>query len=447
MNQQLHDLLHDIGDEQEAVYVEPATYARGRRAQRRSVITAVALGVAALAALAAGVSAMPLSDRANDPVGDPDHPALPSRVYAVPEGLVNFHEYGSVWDESVRANSLAIGPTSLVFPVSTDAVMAVSATDGSYRGLDLPGFDGDAFLRFMDAVVALSPDGTRLAYTWNPSVMTNEPLGTPARSGIRVANLETGEVESLAMPSEFGVFAHGLAWSPNSRYLAYNLWTSTTAAGSIRGARNFTVERLDLSTGDRVQVDLTSGEVAPAVSSKGEVAVIGDGVRTWLPGRSPEIRLAHPARIAHTATWSPDGRLATGASDSNRPYVVRAGLPGDMSPRPLPADIDRQTSTRVVAWIGDEVAVLRHTDRGSEVTAIGPSGESRTMITGIRADGYGHVSIATGLLSEPTRDFSQPDWPFDWSQPRIWLGALGLLALLWIAGTFVGRRRELRGQW
>jgi hypothetical protein len=156
-------------------------------------------------------------DTSPAPATGTDVPVMPARLYEVPERLApHLGREGYRWHRDVAAEGLAIGTTAAVFPVNEGAVMAVSALDGTYRGLDLPGFDPAAYFRFDGPPVALSPDGERLAYTWNPRVAGELHEGY-LRSGVRIVDLDSGQVTSTRIKDGFGVFAHDFSWSPDGQ--------------------------------------------------------------------------------------------------------------------------------------------------------------------------------------------------------------------------------------
>lgn len=446
----LRELLHEIGDEQPPVPVDPGTFRRGRRSHRRGLVTRVA--VAAAVVVAGAAVTVPLGGDGNPqlPAGSDAAPAMPSRLHRVPERLASHlggDDEGYRWHSGLAADSLAVGTTAAVFPVNMGAVVAVSALDGSYRGLDLPGFDEASYFRFQNVAVALSPDGNRLAYTWNPDVIGGSRSDGYRPSGVRIVELATGRVESVRIRGGFGVFAHGFSWSPDGRYLAYNLDVTTGPDGRVRGGRNFVMERLDTRTGDRTPVPgMPRSDTGPAVSRRGEVAVVGNGSpRTWLPGRTPEVRKFEGNASEWTAAWSGDGDLVAAGSWQHGWFSV--GDPDGLGLLTGTADSAPAGSmVRVLGWVDDdEVALLHQTDgerrRVSAVPARSPrGGDGRTLVDVDPGVPILELSLATGLLDRPSRDFPAPEWPTDW--PRVGGWVAGVVAVLLVAGLWLRLRRR-----
>lgn len=448
-NDTLRELLHDLGGDHPPISIDPATYRRGRRAHRRRVLAGGIAG--ALGVVAALTVSLPALDRPTDPLPATDlaAPALPSRLYAVPGRLAEHRDGRYVWHPDLAVESLAIGTTAAVFPVNRGAVVAVSAVDGRYRGLDLPGFDPAAYFRFGGPPVALSPDGTRLAYTWNPRVISDKTNDGYLPSGVRIVDLRTGSITNMRIEGGFGVFAHSFSWSPNGRYLAYDLHITTNGTGGVQGYENFTVGRLDTKTGTALRATgLSSTDSGPAVSDRGEVATVGNrSPRTWLPGRRPQVQRFHGQGDDWTAAWSPDAnRLAAGSHDRGWFSVGRPDRGGLMTG--TAADAPPGSGVRVLGWADSrEVALLHHTRDDTVISLVPTSrprgGAGRTLVEVAIGQGEGVLSVATGLLARPTRDFPEPDWPTAWARVGGWTAGVALalaLALLWLHGYRRTRR-------
>jgi hypothetical protein len=81
-------------------------------------------------------------------------PAMPSRVYAVP-GFLDPTVDEDAWAGQVEPN-LAVGRSAVALSMLGGTVATISALDGSYHLVDLPGLDNGASFRFQDGVVALA---------------------------------------------------------------------------------------------------------------------------------------------------------------------------------------------------------------------------------------------------------------------------------------------------
>ena len=442
-NDALRELLRELGEDQRPVAVPADTYRRGRRSYRRRLAAAVATSLTVVGVALAAPLAGLLDTGEVPPTGSPSAPAVPSRLYAVPERLTSFTAGPSGWDwhPDVGAADLAIGTTAAVFPVDGGAVVAVSARDGSYAGLDLPGFDEHGYFRFNDTAVALSPDGNRLAWTWNRDVIG----GTAQRdepSGVRIADLRTGEVTSIRVRGGYGVYAHGFSWSPDGRYLAHNLDVTTDPGGGVRGSRNYRMQRIDTRTGEILDVTGPArADSGPAVSNQGEVVVVGNGPPTsWLPDRSPRVRAFEGGIGEWTAAWASEGqRLATGSFDRGWFGVGTTDPDGLGLLSRTAADAPAGSQVRALGWAGGRV-VLAYPDGdgdgGLRIATVPPRGPGagEVVVEVEPGDVLTTLSIATDLLALPTRERPAPDWPTDWPRVASWgAGAGAALALALLA--------------
>lgn len=448
MSQELRDLMVRAAESAPSVRVDPGTWRSARRARRRERIVAPLAAAVALVGVAAvawqGPSTLLGSDHA-DPVAGATEPFMPSRVYTVPDHLDGL----SAVDRMPRQGSLAIGATAIAFTTSGYAPYAVSAVDGTYHLLDLPGYDRMAGFRFGDGSLALSPDGRRLAYTWNNG--TDSPDGEDDRyvpSGVRIVDLVTGEIESHQVREGYGVFSHGLSWSPNGRYLAYNTQIANTSQSGTSGRRNFFVERLDTETGERLKVGAPGSDRPPAVTDEGTV-VTGNGLNlwTWRPDRgTTRIDLRESPRfrgsVVGIATMTGSdlvflsagleySRLYVGRPDAPRSFRLLAAGARSLSPAgPVDGDqqvVFEQTPTSTALWTIRTTGPLLN-DRSDDLVTF--------------EDGAGpHYSFATSLLQRPTRDFPAPDWPMSTDQ-KLLLSGLAAAGLLGLVGWLRHRLRR-----
>ena len=152
-----------------------------------------------------------------------------------------------------RSRPTSPSGTASVAIANPTGAFVVTADDGVYHRLDLPGFDptvyDDPEVRRTGMVGSgLSPDGTRLAYGFHGPLpeQTGQEHGF-VTSGVRIVDLDTGAVETLLgdqpLPAEYMYYVnandfqwatvpYGLRWSPDGRYLTYDqVWSVASTEG------------------------------------------------------------------------------------------------------------------------------------------------------------------------------------------------------------------------
>jgi hypothetical protein len=216
MTEQLHDLLARIADQAGPGSSDPTLWTRAQRARRRD--RAVRASVAALTALTlVGALAIGLGTRHAPPPAK-QTPAPHETGVGIPSTVHGIHGDGGLDLET----DLAVGPASVAIANQSGAFV-ITAADGVYHRLRLPGFDPTAF-NDNSPGLALSPDGTRLAYGWR-----SPESGPRARAGTRILDLRTGALRKLPVgPPDVVGFVHlartyGYGWSPNGRYLVFEV--------------------------------------------------------------------------------------------------------------------------------------------------------------------------------------------------------------------------------
>jgi hypothetical protein len=424
-----------------AVAAPEVLWAQGRRRQRRAW-AAVAACAVVLAGLGAAV--LPPVLRLTDP---------PVAVSPGSSGLVlpdHVREPGR-WEPEFPAAPgplTAVGVGSRSGWLSTrGAWWGVSGTTGESRFLDLP----DASLE-IEAMPALSADGTRLAYwvTGETSETLPDPDGLHPDDalpivGVAVLDLVTGDVRRWTTDSPRGKAPVGMAWAGDVLWWSSGDWdedSTTTQGGYAVVNRTW-----DLSTDERTDLPRGSADgrlsLAPTAPSPGGfLAATRQGLRTVTArGLEPTTRLDRNL-LAQESTMpaiAPDGTRVAGIEEVD-PQVFDVAphrlLVGDLAPGGV-ARLEPVAGIEAHAVLGwrsaREVVVL--TDRAASVVDVG-TGEGRPLL-----DFAGNVpDFAGDAWSGDLVD--APDAPLA-PDPRLVAFLVGVAA---VVGTSVWRSvRRRRG--
>jgi len=461
MTERLKEELARIGDSVAPVYVAPDTWARGRRARRRDRVLVGAAALVLIAMVGGGVGLVRHESRETQPVepADSDLVALPSRIWKVPEHVADQDQDGQ-WTGPVETD-LAMGPASVAFVAAGRLPVLIGASDGRYHLLDLPGWLGEWDLYEAEGGIgvglALSPDGTRLAYAWHGELPTSSTAPVP--TGIRIIDLTTGKGRVALLSGGQGVVTTRLMWSPDGRWLA---WTGLVA-GHLSGAPSSAW--YDAHLGGRINVTTMSAEKAKIRDSSAGLSINNDGTTAWLDrdrlavwdGRHlTKRKIAFPNGLLDTpptGAWSPDATsIAFGTFGSNAGLIpvevaTATNRQGLLLPDPPARDNLRRVQplgwiddTRVLAMVEQELPGRRAV---SLVVISTPEtrADDRLVTTTDFVTGE-FLSVAVDLidLDHPTADFPEPDWP--WSTERQMVVGFGAaVGILW-AGYWLFRWRR-----
>lgn len=459
---QLKDLLEQAAETVPPAEVPRDTWQRGRRRHRRSLAlrAAAVVGVVALVGLVPGLLDATTDRSLPQPADGPSSasPAVPSRLYAVPERMADRDDDGS-WARAEVSADLAVGTAAATWVTPAGLPVVVDATDGAHHLLDLPDlltseslvstwFPGDA------SPLALSPDGTRLAFGF---ARPSPDDGSVVPSGIRVVDLVTGEVvRDLPLQGGAGVAVTQVAWSPGGSWLA---WSGLEASYWTSSALGATTEVAGVVAPNDSRRRLEPGSGVTLVDDDGNATVLGDG-RVWThpAAGAPVVR-----RRAPVPEVTPAGALSPGGDDlavgtSARQDLVVLGLDRDVvAIRSGQAPDGGTWSVRPLGWVDESVLVQRTpADGGDGRLTLVPLDADRSLRDVGTVDGHdggarvgvGSLSVATDLVTEqrPTVPRPAPDWP--WSDERravvVALGGLGLLVAVGLAWVVVRRRAQRR---
>ena len=225
-----------------------------------------------------------------------------------------------------------------IFAVAACVIAAVSLTangqDLRVKASMLPSPPPiDAVLQLLDRVrtvreTAISPDGQRLA--WVADVAGSDGGGT----AITVRELSSGETRSITAGSGAGSSEHGLAWSPDSRTLAFlsdaggrnqlQLYAASLSGAGVFGAS----KRVTTSAsgqlahpvwspdGKRIALLYVEGsaqQTGALVAYKPDAGVVGDSYDEQriavVDAAGGALRSVSPANLfVYDYDWSPDGQ-------------------------------------------------------------------------------------------------------------------------------------------
>jgi len=382
------------------VHLARDTWERARRSVVRERVAVAAAGFAVVAIVAAGVTWLP--DRLDPPVADSTALGVPDRLYSVPDRMSDRDSDDGRWlRDEVEDDVTGIEVGAAAWLTHWGLPVVVDASDGDYHLLDLPDFDGNnervADLAFGDPVVALSPDGRQLAYSY--AVFGPDSDTGPIPSGVRVIDLQTGKLREIPVEGAAGTAVNQIEWSPNGSWLAFAGWQPYTWTSEWMGtASGATVS--DSTIVGRVAPGATQAETRPSISDDGGLAVDDQGTVTWSDGR--------------VHVWDQDGVT------------------------PGPED-DDQGLERALGTTSDGLAVRLDADRGG-VDLVSADGTATRVVVIEDVLTSSSLSLATDLMSSdrPTVERPEPDWP--WSEARwqvtIFLGIAGMIALMGLSSLW-----------
>lgn len=469
MTEKLREELARIGDAAPRVTVSgDVVWARGRRARRRDRLVAGAAVLSVVAMLGGLGLVLGLPGREDaPPVSSDDVGAVPSVIHGVPERLMSSTEHmGMRWSREVAETDLAIGQASVAYVVGTFSLpVVVTAADGAYHPLALPGWYGASVAGAMldnEQAIALSPDGLHLAWGWV------DFSGEKTTSGIRVADLVTGDVRTVTIAGGAGVAAQTIVWSPDSRWI---VWRGIQARRW--GPERFSTDKL--VDGRIAPGAQTSTPARTTRASDASLAIDSDGVASiasgekWKVGNRVWFDLDLNGLAARGA-FRPSGRIIAAGASYPEPGAVATFLDAGRGPeesptleRPLAQDLDLYpggAGFEPLGWIDDDLVVGLVRPGESDDPSYGVPHvvvmsaptvpEDRwtyRVVARFAEDAFpiNSLTVAVDLmtLEQPTRDFPEPEWP--WSDERKW-GTAALVVVPLVLLVLVLRQRRRNGR-
>jgi hypothetical protein len=272
---------------------DPSAWDRGRRARRRSRVAAGAAAVAVVAVVV-GASAVAVRPSGVGPAGDVVREgAIPSRI-AEPDGPA--------------VTDLAIGQASVAYVDEAGTPVLVDATTGESHEVELPDFPVMEVFDLVDyrrgPWLALSPDGTRLAYPTTQQQERDPGTFAAYTPWYRVVDLTTGASELVDLPP-YGGTPLAMSWTPDGA-LAVDVFGRATSRPTEKNPPPTISWTIDPVTGDSSSAPLT-GVTAP-----------GEGISAPFPTDDTAVRAvpfetatSTDPRRALPADLYPDGAAVT----------------------------------------------------------------------------------------------------------------------------------------
>lgn len=466
-DQQLRDELHRIAERAPEAYVPTDTFARGRRAHRRSVVIAVSAVSAAIALIAGSIAFAPQRDSAEvDPARSDTDLAVPDTIFATPTWLAETED-GHYVNAGKLEHDLAIGAGAIAYAQpaqdSNGAVaIVVDADDGDYHPLYLPDFIGlDPYWKNSygdnggERPLALSPDGTHLAWSWG--LGRDAAAGSERVSGgVRIADLTTGKTSEWDLSNDGSTYVTGMEWSESGSQL---LWTGRqmdrwdsgayVPADAVVGVITHASGTMTAYSG---RIDSATALSLWAISDDGTIAFNGPS-DTGLHVQEPSGEITRLPLPGKASAYEPIMFHGSDLYVTTENGLARVDGRGATYPSPNKMPLDP------VGWVGDGPLLRLHGPDDvyyGQVWAVddapgreGAGGNSLIAVDGDASMVVDTVSIAYGLIDtdsvkHPTVHRSQPFFMPLWVNTAVfWLVAAVVVISVVVAVCWRRARRVL----
>lgn len=444
MASQLREVLDDLASDVGSVEPAPELWSRGRRRHRRRVTSGVAAGAVLAALLVGGWPGLDL-DRADPPVVD-----APESELAIPDAFHDVPRFTRSTSDAGPPGPLAAlwaGELGRGWWGSSNEVVGVSAVDGTYWFVDLPGRSAD------EGAFELSPDGRAIAY-----LLGGDVPGPGAQSdvvGFGVFDTVTGEVSRHVVDTRRGLTVEGPVWSADSQLVMLEYWQYTEDQGAADQQRTIAWD----PASDRILENRAGDDWASRVglSQDGLVVSTRQGIQVVDPVSGEVVRDQELDPVlggfhvpnAWEVAFGPGDRVAwagkapvPGQPGSSWSGLYVGELTADGSPVPGRHLLPRRQSHGVIGWLDDEHVLVSALNRRPE-GGVGfwnvdvTTGASEVAIE--CPEQFCQQQLAVDLLERPFRHFAAPE-AFD---PRPWVGVgvVGLLGCGWAFALWRRRRR------
>lgn len=459
MTENLRSVLHDIAEDAPPVDVPDTLWRDARRARTRNRLVLVLAAV--LLVGTAGALALRWDSAGEAPVVSGRTATLPDHVYEVPHWVV-FDDDG----DHVGETDLRLGTLAYAFQVGDARPVVVSAEDGSHRVLALPGFDAEPSSPTSPGSLAVSPDGTRLAWAWHEESTPGDATGS-LEGGVRLLDTRTGEVTEHQVPGDRVPLVNNFRFSPDGQHLAYQVTVAHEFHENGWTAHIFRAEVLELDTGRRTVLPGRTGDSdAPwAVSDAGAVAAVGhDGrLQLWAPGSTQLATIRDwPTGTGPMPTgspgWSPGGRLVLTSTGGAQPISYADPPDFRSSPGGVAVPVTRhegrvpEGGVRVVGVPHDDW-ILAQDDEGLVLESVTTARRQLSIRVATTDPGLADVQLSVAyalvspedLMSSTDRRFPEPDWPMSpVTRLVLWSGTGVVVLVLLTVGLRLWKRGRLR---
>lgn len=415
----LRTTLHRLADAGVPLPVDDDLWGRAQSARRRGQALAVAAVLVLVVTVGGVASVWPTADfESRTAAQEVPGGAIPRVIADVPDNL-----------EATAVEDLDLGRASAAFISSDGDPVVLTAGDGTAHRLDLVSRDADSL------ALALSPDGTRVAFQEDPGVGVTY---------LAVLDLTTGTTRRWVVNPDDGLVIDMVAWSPGGTRLG---WVSSAIGSTPAWAGTIRADGTDA-----VSSVLTRNASSIAVADDGDAALgqVDGGLRL-LPLNGDGDAVDLPVQVG-VGSFAPDGaQVALSGGPGTASYTFDLRDRG-LSTHPFPDGTLGESVVRPLGWVDDRIQLLlvQPVDgSGAELVVTTPEVDDqstwRRRVGSVETSGVANsLSVAVDLVpdldgtssQELTHDFgttTTPERDVSWMVGLGVAGAIaGLMALRWL---------------
>ena len=425
MTTDLRDALHDLADDgRPGAGPPPDLWARGvRRVRRRRAAGGLVAVVLAVVVGGAGSLTWQQLVERPEPAGQEQQGAIPNRLETPSRWTPGTDDQGPPGPLAALAGAeRAVG----AFSTGT-GIVAISATTGAYRFLDLPGRAAPTAM-IGDEPPALSPDGRTVGY-WTG--------GAHPVDGIAAYDTVTGKVSRQTFPSDQGLVPRTLTWV-NDHTLRVDVSRITRRTSSSLAADSGATYLWTPATGHLTRPPAATEFQGGVHATSGGYSLLGRGLSLWsldgarraaftLAGGHATDAVVNPGETRVAATV---GRGGDVSSLSLRVGALPTGG-GRVGLRAVPVDLRVYL---VAGWVDDAHVVVNatgsHGDRWGMYAVDVHTGSARRLVALDLVNWEPGQLFASDLWAHPTVARPGPARVVDPRWPGLALGGAVLVALL-----------------